>query len=184
VEETGVEGLEDFVEIIVMAGGCGEAFAATGLADVLGLFGDGFGGDVAAVAVGVDTGDGFLVEFGEEDVSDGVMDGLGRGLEEVGETDVEAAFAEADGGVEGGEAAEADVERGDGGAGAKFAVLVLEDSNEGGGRGGFFCARLLGSGIGLGIGYGVLQYGRGELVEESRGWCGLRRKELQELTQG
>jgi hypothetical protein len=77
VEETGVEGLEDFVEIIVMAGGCGEAFAATGLADVLGLFGDGFGGDVAAVAVGVDTGDGFLVEFGEEDVSDGVMDGLG-----------------------------------------------------------------------------------------------------------
>jgi hypothetical protein len=85
---------------------------------VLGLFGDGFGGDVAAVAVGVDAGDGLFVELGEEDVGDGVMNGLGRGLEEVGEADVEAAFAEADGGVEGGEAAEADVERWDGSAGA------------------------------------------------------------------
>jgi hypothetical protein len=143
------------------------------------LFGDGLGGDVAAVAVGVDAGDGFLVELGEEDVGDGVMDGFGCGLEEVGEANVEAAFAEADGGVEGGEAAEADVERGDGGAGAEFAVFVLEDGDEGGGCGGFFCARLFGSGIR----YGLLQYGRRELVEESRGRCGLRRKELQELTQ-
>ena len=83
VEETGVEGLEDFVEIVVVAGGCGEAFAAAGLADVLGLFGDGFGGDVAAVAVGVSAGYRLLVELGEEDVGDGVMDGLGCGLEEV-----------------------------------------------------------------------------------------------------
>ena len=58
VEETGVEGFEDFVEIVVVAGGGGEALAAAGLADVLGLFGDGFGGDVAAVAVGVVAGDG------------------------------------------------------------------------------------------------------------------------------
>jgi hypothetical protein len=93
------------------------AFAAAGLADVLGLFGDGFGGDVAAVAVGVVRGDGLLVELGEEDVGDGVMDGVGCVLEEVGEADVEAAFAEADGGVEGGEAAEADVERGMGARG-------------------------------------------------------------------
>src|SRR5258705_120617 len=83
VEETGVEGLEDFVEIVVVAGGCGEAFAAAGLADVLGLFGDGFRGDVAAVAVGVGAGYRLLVELGEEDVGDGVMDGLGCGLEEV-----------------------------------------------------------------------------------------------------
>jgi hypothetical protein len=99
------------------------------------LFGDGLGGDVAAVAVGVDAGDGFLVELGEKDVGDGVMDGLGCRLEEVGEANVEAAFAEADGGVEGREAAEADVERGDRSARAEFAVLVLEDRNEGCGRG-------------------------------------------------
>ena len=147
VEETGVEGLEDFVEIVVVAGGGGEAFAAAGLTDVLGLFGDGFGGDVAAVAVGVDAGDGFLVELGEEDVGDGVMDGLGCGLEEVGEADVEAAFAEADGGVERGEAAEADVERGDGGAGTEFAVLVLEDGDERGGCWDFLARGFLGFGV-------------------------------------
>ena len=180
MEETGVEGLEDFVEIVVVAGGGGEALAAAGLADVLGLFGDGFGGDVAAVAVGVDAGDGLFVELGEEDVGDGVMNGLGRGLEEVGEADVEAAFAEADGGVEGGEAAEADIECGDGGAGAEFAVLVLEDGDEGGGCGGFFGSGLLGSGVG---GRWLERYCR-EFVEQSgRGRSGGRRKELQELAQ-
>ena len=180
VEETGVEGLEDFVEIVVVAGGGGEAFAAAGLADVLGLFGDGLGGDVAAVAVGVDAGDGLLVELGEEDVGDGVMDGLGCVLEEVGEADVEAAFAEADGGVEGGEAAEADVERGDGGAGAEFAVLVLEDGDEGGGCGDFFGAWL--------FGFGRMERCCGGLAEEGGRRRGggeeRRRKELQELTQG
>src|SRR5258708_22270 len=80
VEETGVEGLEDFVEIVVMAGGGGEAFAAAGLANVFGLFGDGFGGDVAAVAVGVGAGYGLFVELGEEGVGHGVGDGVGRML--------------------------------------------------------------------------------------------------------
>ena len=92
--------------------------------------GDGFGADVAAVAVGVDGGDGLLVELGEEDVGDGVMDGLGCVLEEIGEADVETAFAEADGGVEGGEAAETDVELRDGRAGTEVAVLLFEDGDE------------------------------------------------------
>ncbi|NYF51988.1 hypothetical protein [Tunturiibacter gelidoferens] len=140
VEEAGVEGLEDLVEVVVMAGGGGEALAAASLADVFGLARDGFGGDVATVAVGVGGGDGLLVELGEEDVGDGVVDGVGRGLEDVGEADVETAFAQADGGVEGGEAAEADIERGNGSAGAEFAVLLFEDGNERGGGGGLrFC---------------------------------------------
>ncbi|MBB5345783.1 hypothetical protein [Tunturibacter empetritectus] len=58
---------------------------------------------------------------------------------------METAFAQADGGVEGGEAAEADVERRDGGAGAEFAVLLLEDGYEGGGGGlGFWGAGFAG----------------------------------------
>jgi hypothetical protein len=130
VKETGVERLEDFVEIVVVADGCGEALATAGLANVFGLFGDGLGGDVAAIAVGVDANDGLFVELGEKDVGDCVMNGLGCGFEEVGEADVKAAFAEADGGVEGGETAKADVERGDGGSGPEFAVLVLEDGYE------------------------------------------------------
>jgi hypothetical protein len=119
---------------------------SAGLADVLGLFGDGFGGDVTAVTVGVGAGDGLSVELGEEDVGDGMVNGFGCGLEEVGEADVEAAFAEADGGVEGGEAAEANVERGDGSAGTEFAVLVLEDGDEGGGGVGFLRAGFSGFG--------------------------------------
>jgi hypothetical protein len=176
VEETDVEGLEDFVEIVVVTGGCGEAFAAAGLADVLGLFGDDLRGDVAAVAVGVDAGDGFLVELGEEDVGDGVVNAIGCGLEEVGEADVEAAFAEADGGVERGEAAEADVECGDGGSGAEFAVLVFEDGDERGGCGDSFC-------VGL-SGFGWMERCCGGLVEEGGRGRGGWRKELQELTQG
>jgi hypothetical protein len=132
VKETGVQGLEDLVEIVVVADGGREALAASGLADVLGLAGDGFGGDVAPVTVGVSWGDGLLVELREEDVGDGVVNGVGGGLEQVGETDVEAAFAEPDGGVERGEAAEADVERRNGSAGAEVAVLIFEDSDEGG----------------------------------------------------
>jgi hypothetical protein len=96
------------------------------------------------------------------------MDGLGRGLEEVGEADVEAAFAEADGGVERGEAAEADVERGDGGSGAEFAVFVLEDGDEGGGSRGFFCAGL--------FGLGWMECCCGGLVEERGRGRGRRRK--------
>ena len=101
---------------------------------------------MAAVAVGVDASDGLLVELREEDVGDCVMNRLGCGFEEVGEADVKSALAESDGGVEGGEAAEADVERGDGSAGTEFAVFVFEDGDEGGRRGDFFCAGLFGFG--------------------------------------
>ena len=74
MKEAGVEGLEDFVEIVVVTGGGGDAFAAASLADVFGLFRDGLGGDVTAVAVGVNAGDGLFVELGEEDMGDRVMD--------------------------------------------------------------------------------------------------------------
>jgi hypothetical protein len=118
VEEAGVEGLEDLVEIVVMADGCGEAFASAGLSDVLGLFRDSFGGDVTAIAIGVESRDGFLVELGEENVGDCVVDGFRCRFEQVGETDVQPAFAQTDGGVERSEAAEANVEWRDWGAGA------------------------------------------------------------------
>jgi hypothetical protein len=73
VEEAGVERVEDLVEVVVMADVGEDAFAAASLADVLGLFGDGLGGDVAAVAVGVCAGDGLFVELGEKDVGNGVV---------------------------------------------------------------------------------------------------------------
>ena len=93
MEEACVEGLEDLVEIVVMADRRGETFAATGLSDVLGLFRDSFGGDVTAIAIGVESRDGFLVELGEENVGDCVVDGFRCRLEQVGEADVQPAFA-------------------------------------------------------------------------------------------
>ena len=85
--------------------------------------------------------DRLLVELGEQDVGDGMVNGIGCMLEEVGEAHVQAAVAQADGGVERGEAAEADVEGRDGRARAEFAVLVFKDGDEGSGRGDFSGAR-------------------------------------------
>src|SRR5271170_6490583 len=113
-----------------MAGVGGEALAAAGLANVLGLFGDGFRGYVAAVVVGVDAGDWFLVELSEQDVGDGVMNGFGRMLKNVGEAHVKPALAQPDRRVERREAAETNVECWDGRARTKLAVLVLEDGYE------------------------------------------------------
>lgn len=58
------------------------------------------------------------------------MDGFGCVLEDVGEPNMEAAFAQPDGGVERGEAAEADVEGRNRCAWAQLAVLLLEDGGE------------------------------------------------------
>jgi hypothetical protein len=100
MEETGVEGIEDLIQIEVMADWGEDSFAPAGLADVFGLAGDRLGGYVAAVAVGMGRGDGLAIELGEEDVGDGVVHGFGRVLEQVGEADVELALAQADGGVQ------------------------------------------------------------------------------------
>ena len=55
---------------------------------------------------------------------------VGALLQQIGEADVQAAFAKPDRGVERGEAAEADVEGRNGSARPKFAVLLLKDSDE------------------------------------------------------
>ena len=107
VKEARVERFEDLVKVEVMALRGEDALAAACLTDMLGLAGDGLGGDVAAVAVGVGRRDWLLVQLGEKDVCNGVVDGFGRVLEQVRESDVEAAFAQANRGVQRGEAAKA-----------------------------------------------------------------------------
>ena len=76
---------------------------------------------------------------------------------------MEAAFTETDGGVERGEAAKPDVESGNGGAGAEFTVLVLEDRDQGGGGGDLFGVSLFGS--------GGLERCCGDLLEQGGGSC-------------
>ena len=141
VEEAGVDGLEDLVEIVVVAYRGEDALAAAGLADVLGLTRDSLGGDVAAIAVCVGGSDRFFVELGEKNVGDGAVYGLRCVLEQVGEADVKAAFAKPDGGVEGGEAAETDVEGWYGRAGAEVSVLLFKYRDECGGHYGLRLAR-------------------------------------------
>ena len=99
-EEARVERIENFVEMIIAAFGSEEALAAACVADEVGLARDGGTGREALVAQVVRPVDGLAIELGEKDVSDGVVDGVGCVLEDVGETDVQAAFAETDGGVE------------------------------------------------------------------------------------
>ncbi len=94
---------------------------------------------------------------------------------------MQAAFGEAGGGVEGGEAAEADVERRDGRAGVKLAVLLLEEGDEGGGGCGF---RFCGAGLSGEARFERGRKGWGMLVGGEEGWrCG-RGEDLQEFAQG
>lgn len=176
MEETGVEGFEDLVEIIVVTGRSGEAFAASGLADVFGLTRDAFGRDMAAVAVGVGRGNRLFVELGQEDVGNGVVDIVRRGLEKIGEANVKVALAKANSRVEGCEAAKANIEGRHGRTGTEFAVLLLEDRDKRVRSGGFrfgsarlFVRRLRGR-------------RGGEWIEEGGGLRG-RRKEVHKFTQ-
>src|SRR5215813_7226233 len=66
---------------------------------------------------------------------DSVVDGIRRMLEEVGEADVQSALAETNGGVQRGEAAEADVEGRDGRPRPQAAILFLKDGDERGEHG-------------------------------------------------
>jgi hypothetical protein len=65
-------------------------------------------------------------------------------LQDVGEADVKATFAQADRGVQRGEAAEADIQRRDRRARTEFAIFVFKDGYEGSGCGIFFGARVFG----------------------------------------
>jgi len=83
MEEPGIERLEDFIEVVMVADGSGQALAATSLTNMFCLAGDGFGGYVSAVAVGVGGRDWLFIELGEEDVRNCLMNGLGRRLKQV-----------------------------------------------------------------------------------------------------
>lgn len=88
---------------------------------------------MAAVAVRVVRSDGLPVELGEQNVRDGAMNGLRRVLQDVGEADVQTAFAQADRGVQRRKAAEPNVQRRDRSARAEFAVLLFKERSERGG---------------------------------------------------
>lgn len=96
VKETSVEGIEDLIEVKVMADRSQDSFASASLANVLCLARDGFGGDVAAVAVSMQGRDGFAVKLREENVCDGMMNVRRSVFEQIGQANVKTAFAKPD----------------------------------------------------------------------------------------
>jgi hypothetical protein len=173
VEEARIERVEDLVEVEVVAHWGENSLAAASLADVFGLTRDCFGGDVAAVAVGVRGSDGLPVKLRKQDMRDGMVDGFGCVFQQVGESDVKASFTKPDGGVERGEAAETDIKGRHGSPRPKFAILFFEDGDDrlrgGGGCGtAFFSLRLCGD--------------LGQGIEECRRLCNPR-EQMEELAQ-
>ena len=105
-----VERVEDFFEVVEVALRAGVALAAARVADEFSLAGDGGAGGEALEAHVVRRIDGLLVEFGEKNMRDGADDALGSAFDEIGEADEDFTFAQADGGVQRCEAAEANRE--------------------------------------------------------------------------
>ena len=125
-EKARVERVEDLFEMKVAAFRAEVALAAARRADELGLARDGGRGGEALVAQVVRGVDGLAIELGKKDVRDGVEDGFRRAFKQVGEAGVDFALAQADGGVERGEAAEAHMDGRHGRARAEGAVLLAE----------------------------------------------------------
>ena len=136
-EEAEIQRVEDFIEMVEAALGTEVAFGAAGVADELGLSRDGRRRREAFVAGVVGGVDVFLVQLGEEDVSDGVDDGFGRAFKQVGEADEDLAFTQADGGIERSEPAEPDRDGRHGSARTECAVFLLKYWGEIGGHGCF-----------------------------------------------
>jgi len=130
MEETVVEVVEDFFEMIMMAAGGVDVLASAKLADEVGFRGEVAAGDVAAVAGAVRAIDRLAIEFGEQDVRDRMEDGFWRGFEKIGEADVKFALAEPYGVVDGDKRIEADVHRRRGRARAEFGISGEEDFRE------------------------------------------------------
>jgi len=132
-EEARVERVENFIKIKVAALGAEVALGAARGADELGLARYGGRGGEALVAQVVRRVDVLAVELSQENVCDGMEDRLWSAFEKIGETDVYLTLAKANGGVERGEAAEADMNRRHGRTRAEGAVLELEDGDDVGG---------------------------------------------------
>ena len=127
VEKAAVEVFEKFFEVVMVAAGGVDVLASAELADEARFGGDVVAGDVAAVAGGLGAVDRLAIELGQQDVGDGMEDGVGGAFEQVGEADVELSLAQADGVVDGNERVKADVDGRDGRVGAQVAVGGVED---------------------------------------------------------
>jgi len=127
VEESAVQVLEDFVQMIVVAGGGVDLLSSAHLADEAGLRSDVMAGDVAAIAGALGTVNGLAIELGQQDMRYGMEYGLGRAFEQIGDASVKFSLAHADGVVDGDEGIKPHVHCWNGRTRAQFAVGFLKD---------------------------------------------------------
>lgn len=125
-EEAGIQRVEDLIEMKETTLGAEVALASAGMADEFGLPHHGGRGGEALVAKIVGGVNGSAVELGKKDVRDCVQNRIRRALKQVGKTDVNLAFTKADGGVQGCESPETDVDGRHGCTRTECAIFFLE----------------------------------------------------------
>ena len=109
VKEAAVEIVENFLEMVMMTAGGVNMLASTHLAHKAGFGGEVVAGDITAVAGAMRAVDRLTVEFGQQNVGDGMKHGFGRAFQKIGKANVEFGLAQADGVVDGDERVKADV---------------------------------------------------------------------------
>jgi hypothetical protein len=130
-EEAHIQGVEDFLKIVEMTLRTEVALVGAGAANQLRLPCDG-GATGKALVTQLQRGIDLLlvVEFGQQNVRDGVGDRLWRALQQVREAHKELSLAEPNGGVQRGKAPKADRDGRHRRSGAQRPVFFLKDQNE------------------------------------------------------
>ena len=113
IEESLIQRVEDFVQIVEMPSGSGVALATASVADEFSLARDGGAGGESLEADVVRRIDGLLVQLGQEDVGDSANDALRGTLDQVRKADEDFAFTQANGGIQRCESTKANRDRRD-----------------------------------------------------------------------
>src|ERR1700733_5019342 len=103
MEESLVQHIEDLFEVVITPLGTAVALGPARMADLLRLARHGFAILKTLVAMVVRAVDGLFVNLGDQDMRDGMEDRLRRAFQQVRKADMQLAFAQPDGGIEGNE---------------------------------------------------------------------------------
>lgn len=127
VEESAIEVIEDFFQMVMTTAGRVNVFASAHLANKPRLGRNVMTGNVAPVAGAVDTIDRLAIELGEQDMGNGSQHGFRSAFKQIGDADVEFSLAQSDRVVNGDEGIKTNVQWRRRRARAKIAVCCMKD---------------------------------------------------------
>src|SRR5882724_8752377 len=134
MEEAEVQIVKNLVKIVVLSLRALNALAPAELADELRLLRHGRAAGIFAVTRGVSGVNGLAMQFGDEDVQDGMEHRLGRAFQKIREADKDTSLAQADGAIDVGKAIETDFKLRQRSARAQITVCLLKNLGEVGHR--------------------------------------------------